>query len=139
MIGTSHQIVFQFNGPVTNPGSATLNDASGQPITTATITTQPSGNDVIVTIANLPDASKATINLTNVNGTPAANSSVAIGFLVGDINGSGKVTGADIAGVKARISNTVDGANYKADINVSGQINSTDTNVVKSRAGSALP
>lgn len=128
--GGGHRIVFQFNGPVGSVGSVGIT-----PLGSAVA--NYSGNEVTVTAWNIPDNSRATVTLTNVNGTTPAQAS--LGFLVGDVNSSGSVNSGDISAVKARVGQSTHGANFKFDLNASGSINTGDTSIVKARAGLTLP
>ena len=136
-IGNGHQIVFTFNLPITQPGSASATDATPAAIgNIANITAQ--GNNVIVTLTGVPDRARATVTLTNVNGL--ANSfPVAIGFLVGDVTNNGVVNAGDIAAIKARQSAPLSTSTFRFDVNASGAITPQDVSMVKVRAGQALP
>jgi len=134
-IGAGHQIVFQFDQPVTVAGTAEATDAGSMPVGSASA--MASGNDVIVTVTGIPDNSRATISLTGVNGV--LNTGVALGFLIGDVNGNRAVNATDISGVKARSGQSTDGANFRFDLNASGGINATDIAAVKARSGLVLP
>lgn len=131
IIGGGHTIVFQFNGIVATPGTANVS-----PIGTATVTS--SGNDVFVTLTNIPDNQRATVSLVNVNGS-VSPSPLSLGFLVGDVNNTRSVNSSDISGVKARSGQTTDSANFKFDLNATGSINSSDISAVKARSGLSLP
>ena len=93
--------------------------------------------DVIVTLVGIPDNTRVKVTLTNVNG--AAGAFAAVGFLAGDVNGSGRVNAGDIAGVKARKGQTADVGNFRFDVNASGAIDASDERMVKARAGLGLP
>lgn len=134
-IGAGHQVVFQFDGPAVMPGSATAVDVNGNPIGTASATS--AGNEVTVTLAGIPDASRVTVSLTGVNiGTSA---SASLGFLVGDVDETRQVTSNDILGTKARSGQAVNSSNYLFDIDASGSVTSNDVNLIKNRAGYFLP
>ena len=135
-IGTGHRIVFAFNNMVSAAGSAQITDAQGASLGTAPAVA--SGNNVIVTLANLPDNMRVTVTLSGVNG--AVTASAAMGFLVGDFNGTGSVNASDIAAVKARNGAAINvGNNFLYDVNANGSINGIDVSVVKARSGLALP
>ncbi|MEO8385419.1 MAG: dockerin type I domain-containing protein, partial [Betaproteobacteria bacterium] len=130
-IGAGHTIVFLFDAPVTSAGTVSVT-----PIGNAMAAV--SGNEVLVTLANIPDNQRVTVTLTNVNGSinpPPAS----IGFLVGDVNNSRSVNSSDISGVKARSGQITTASNFKFDLNASGGINSSDISAVKARAGLSLP
>ena len=132
--GAGHLIVFQFNGLISATGSVSVVGSSGMPIGTPTITS--SGNNVLVTLTGIADRSRATITLTGVNG--AVNVSASIGFLVGDVNGSGMVEASDISAVKARSGQTTDATNFKFDVYPTGVINCSDILTAKAHLGLTL-
>ena len=136
-IGSGHQIVFAFNGLIANAGTPVITDANGQPINTVFVYRFAQNNEVVMNIGNLANATRATVALVNVNGE--TNAQVAIGFMIGDINGSGTVTAADVAGVKARMNQGVSASNFRLDANLSGTITGSDLSMVKARAGTVLP
>jgi hypothetical protein len=129
-----HRIVFDFNGPVAVPGSALVVDDAGQ---TLAAHISSSDHEVTVLLPNVPDRTRVQITLNGVNGS--AGGVAAIGFLVGDVNDSGKVNSGDIAAVKARLSRPANGGNFEFDVNLSGVITQSDLTAVKSRAGWRLP
>ena len=129
-IGSGHNIVFQFNGPVSSTGSVSV-------ASVGSATATSSGSEVLVTVTNVPDNQRVTVTLSNVNGSTPAQAS--LGFLIGDVNSSRSVNAGDISGVKARLGQTTNGANFKFDLNVSGSVNSSDVSAVKARAGLVLP
>ncbi|MBL8513789.1 MAG: dockerin type I repeat-containing protein, partial [Betaproteobacteria bacterium] len=130
-----HVLVFRFNAPVTNPGAANI---VTQPVSgaTATVAIGATNTEVIVALSGVPEIARATVTLSNVNGV--AGGIARIGYLPGDVNGSGVVTAADIAYIKAQ-SGTPNANNYKADINASGGFNSVDISAAKAKAGMMLP
>jgi hypothetical protein len=134
-IGAGHNIVFQMSDNITAIGSVTVVDAADAPIGSATASF--SGNEVIVVLTGTPDNRRAKVQVNNINGT--ATVSAALGFLVGDVNGSRSVNASDISGVKARSGQTVDVSNFKFDLNTSGGINATDISAAKPRSGLVLP
>jgi uncharacterized repeat protein (TIGR02543 family) len=135
--GSGHQIVFQFNNAVASFGSVLVTD--GQGATLSGVTSVKSANEVIVTLAAVPDNSRVRIQVNAVNGvlSPAA----AIGFLLGDALESRSVTASDIVGVKSRLpvaSSTTTSTNFRLDVNASGSITNADLSIVKSQAGKTL-
>ncbi len=129
-IGSGHLLVFQFSGTVTVPGSVmtTVGSASA-PLA--------SGNNVLVTLTNVPDRQRVTVTLSGVNGS--AGASATIGFHVGDVSNSRAVNAADISGVKARNGQAVNTTTARYDVNLSGVIDGVDVSVVKARSGQVLP
>ena len=137
-ISAGHTIVFQFSGPVISVGGVSSQDASSTAVGSATFAIPASpGNEVVVTLTGVPDNRRATIALSNVNGS-AINASASMGFLIGDVNNTRSVNSSDISGVKARLSQTTNAANFKFDVNASGAIGSADISAVKARAGLVL-
>lgn len=136
LIGTGHTIHFRFAEAITNGGTVAVTDAGGAPIGSAVAAA--SGNDVIITLTGIADNRRARISLSNPNGSAFA-ASVAMGFLVGDVNNSRSVNATDIAGIKARSTAGVTSANFKLDVNLSGVISSSDVSAAKARAGLTLP
>lgn len=134
-IGSGHQIVFEFNVTITNPGTVTVTDAATQPVGNAIAVA--SNNDVRITLTDIPDNQRVTITLTNVNAS-ALGGVASMGFMVGDVNGNFNVNASDISGVKARFSPTVNETNFRFDLNASGAVDATDLTVVKSRSGRTL-
>jgi hypothetical protein len=136
MSGAGHHIVFEFNLPITNPGSAIATDASSAQVGQAF--TSASGNDVIVTLTGIADDQRITLTLHDVN-NPGFTTSVQVAFLVGDVNSTQSVNASDISAVKARGNPTLDAANFFFDLNASGAIDATDVSAVKARAGRVIP
>ena len=132
-IGSGHTIVFQFNNTVTGAGMVTT--TSGNATATSTGT-----NEVLVTLTNVPDNSRATVTLTNVpSANGSAGGSVSIGFLVGDVSNSRSVNASDIAAIKAHLNQIPNTATARFDLNASGTVNATDVSAAKARAGIVLP
>ena len=129
-IGAGHQIVFQFNQPITSVGGATAS-----PVGTAAVSF--SGSEVTALLTDVPDNRRVTVSLTAVNGT-MLSPSASIGFLVGDVNGTRTVNSSDISGVKARSGQSTNATNFRFDVNATGAINSSDISTVKARSGLTL-
>ncbi len=134
-IGAGHTIVFQFDSLVISAGTVTILDGNGQ--TAGSATTSISGDSVVVVVTGIVDNSRAAISLSGVNGS--TNATVAMGFLVGDVNGSRAVNATDIAAIKARSGQTTSATNFRFDLNASGAINATDIAAVKARSGQVIP
>ena len=129
-IGSGHTIVFQFNGAVATAGTASVT-----PVGTASATFL--GNEVLVTLTNVPDNRRVTVTLTNVNGS-VNPPPISVGFLVGDVNNTQSVSQNDVSSVKARSGQTTTAANFKFDVNASGAINASDISTVKTRSALGL-
>lgn len=128
-------IIFIFNAPVTALGSITAVDAGGMPV----ILGAPvlAGNEIRVNLPQAPVGGRITVSATGVNGS--VNSSVSLGFLLGDVNSTHAVTAADISGVKARLAAPVGAIGAAFDLNADGVVDDKDVAIVKSRSGLVLP
>ena len=136
-IGAGHLIVFQFNNSVNAVGSVSVANAFGAPLGSSSLAT--SGNELRVTLTDVPDITRATISFTGVNSGFAA--SVSLGFLVGDVNNSRSVNASDISGIRAKSGQVlaIGLQTFKFDVNLSGNINAADLSAVKARSGVTLP
>ncbi|MBL0125269.1 MAG: hypothetical protein IPP88_22205 [Betaproteobacteria bacterium] len=130
-IGTGHTIVFTFSGTVSATGSATT------PVGSAAVSAGTASNEVIVTLTGVPDAQRATVSLSGVNGT--TSKSVSLGFLIGDVNNSRNVTQTDVSSVKARSGQPANASNFLMDLNATGVIGSADIAATKARISRSLP
>lgn len=133
----THRLVFQFNGLVMQTGTAAAVDANNVAIGTLGSVLQL-GNEVVVTLSNIPDASRVKVSLANVNGI-GLNAEASLGFLVGDTNQTGRISAADVSGAKAQGTVSANGGNFRFDANGDGVIDAKDAAIVKARAGRVLP
>jgi hypothetical protein len=69
----------------------------------------------------------------------AANLNVTVGSLVGDVDGSGKVTAADLLAVRNHVGQPAVGADAKYDIDCSGEISGADVLLVHRNLDATLP
>ncbi len=129
-IGSGHNIVFQFDGPITQAGTA-----SSTPVGSTAAQINPLNNtEVLVTLTGVADNTRVTVTLSGVNG--GANSfPVSLGFRVGDFNNSGTVTASDVSSVRARTGQQVTATNFPFDLNTTGTVSAADLSAVKRRSG----
>ncbi len=132
-IGGGHQIVFQFDAPVTF-GAPTAFDEAGAPVVIASAV-PGSNNEVIVALAGVADNKRVKVSLPNVNGV---DFSVSLGFLVGDVNNSRSVSTNDVQQIKARAGQVADATNFPFDQNATGAITAADISAAKSRSTRTL-
>jgi alpha-tubulin suppressor-like RCC1 family protein len=132
--GTGHRMVFRFSGPITSPGTAACVDGNLAPIADATVAAL--GDEIIVTLPPVPDATRARVTLANVNGSVGAVA--AMGFLRGDANGSRTVTASDILRAKGRVGQAANGATVIYDLDLSGFVDAADVAAAKQGAGRVL-
>jgi mono/diheme cytochrome c family protein len=136
MAGSGHRVVFVFNENVTARGTATVVDGAMQALQ---FTASHAANEIEVVLANVAEASRARIVLTGVNGG-STEYSASLGFLVGDVNGTGRTTASDIAAIKANLSQPANSlARAKLDLNGDGTITPADVSAAKARAGVGVP
>lgn len=136
MIGAGHRIVIVFNHTISSAGTAMVADASSMQIGSAT--PRALANEVIVTLTGIPDNQRTLLTLNAVNGTRFSET-VAIGFLVGDINGNQRVNASDISAIKARANQSLNNLNFRFDVDQSGAVNAVDLSAAKARSGRAIP
>ena len=137
-IGAGHTLVFHFDGNVNSIMAVSALDQAMNSAATATFSIAPMSPDVVVTLANVADNKRLTVTLTGVNGL--SNASTSVGFLVGDVTQNRAVNAADIAAIKANLSqpvNTVTRAKF--DLNADGSITSSDISAAKARSGLVIP
>lgn len=126
-----HLIVFQFNVPVSNEGTASVT-----PVGTTAVT--KSGYEVQVKLINVPDNQRADVVLSGVNGS-GVSVTARLGFLIGDVNNSKAVNASDISAVKSRSGQSTNLANFQFDLNTTGAISPQDVSAAKARSGLVLP
>ena len=132
-IGVGHQIVFQFDVPVTFGVASAVDEAGASVVVASAIA--GSNNDVVVTLTGVPDNKRVKVTLANVNGV---DFSVSLGFLLGDVNNSRSVSANDVQQMKARSGQNVDAGNFRFDLNATGVISAADVSAVKSRSPRTL-
>ncbi|MGI9089164.1 MAG: dockerin type I domain-containing protein [Chthoniobacterales bacterium] len=135
------KVIISFANPVTvngTPDKARVTSGSGT-VTNVTV----NGALVTVDLTQVLDVQKITITLFSVSdGTQSGDVSVSMGMLLGDTNGDGSVSGADVTQTKAQAGNLAHGdpsANFREDVTVDGSISGADVTLVKRNAGNQLP
>jgi hypothetical protein len=134
-IGSGHRIVFQFSGTILWPGIAACVDASANPVGQASATAV--GSTVEVVLTAIPDRSRVTVTLSNVDGV-GVNASISVGFLAGDVNGTHGVTASDILRTKGRSGQAASAGNYLYDMDLSGGVDVADIGTVRQGSGVAF-
>jgi len=135
-IGPGHTIVFTFASPVSSVGGAIAVNAAGVAIG-AVGAPVISGNEVSVNLTGVADGQRVKVSLLGVNGS--TNTSVAVGFLVGDVIGSRTIGDAQVTALKGVAGQPVTGSNFLFDLNLSGRIGAAEIAAVKARNGKTLP
>ena len=132
-----HTLVFTFNSAVSS-GHASVTSGNGALDSEPTF----SGNQMSMTLVNVPNDQLVTVTATNVagGGSPALPSvSVTFGVVEGASAGNQYVSSSDIVQVKSRTGQSVNATNFRSDFNCSGTINSADILLAKARSGTGLP
>ena len=101
-------------------------------------TSLAAGSIVTITVTGIPDGKRILVKLNNVSGM-AIDVSAAIGFLVGDVNGSHGVNASDIRAAKARIGQALSTTNFVFDTDANGTISTSDVTAIKARSGKVIP
>ncbi|MGI9089165.1 MAG: beta strand repeat-containing protein [Chthoniobacterales bacterium] len=143
-----YQVVFAFLNSVSVTGTpqAQVTSGTGQVGTGGNSNggvVSINGQTVTVPLTNVANAQKITVTLNNVSdGTNIGSVSVPMGVLLGDTNGDGSVSGADVTQTKAQAGNLAHGdpaANFREDVTTDGSISGADVTLVKRNAGNQLP
>jgi hypothetical protein len=132
-------ITLTFNNNLTSVGGITT--SCGTVVSGVIDSTNP--HQFIVSLKEgTCNAEDVTVSVTNVQDDQSntlASASVTMGLLMGDVDGDGSVTKADLGLVKADLGQTTNATNFREDVNVDGTINQLDARAVKRQRGTSLP
>jgi hypothetical protein len=143
----NYQLVFTFANALTSVGGAGVtnhNPANG----TGSVSGAPvmSGNTCTINLTGVSNAQYIQVTLTGVTdvlGNSGDVLSPELGILIGDVNGNGVLTNADVSLVKAQVAagGSVTTSNFRDDVNANGVITNADVSVTKAQvaAGTQLP
>jgi hypothetical protein len=95
-----------------------------------------------VNLTSVPNAQRTTLTLHNMKDVAnqfLPDTTVTVGFLLGDTTGNGSVVSSDITQTKLQAGHSITSANFRTDLNLNGSINGSDVSLVKSRVGTVLP
>ncbi len=130
----NHQVAVTFVAPVTF-ASAVVTSGTGSVASASAV-----GNQVLINLISVANAQTITIKLSGVHDAQKTGDLVIpMSVLLGDTNGNGTVSAADIGQTKAQSGQITTTANFRTDVNVSGSITAADIGLVKSNAGTGLP
>jgi hypothetical protein len=135
--GGNHILVFTFKSNLAS-GEVSVTSGGGNISGMPTM----SGNVMTVNLTNVPNAQRTTLmlhNMKDVANQELPDTSVTVGFLVGDTTGNGSVNGSDVSQTKSQSGQAVSATNFRTDVNTNGSINGSDVSLVKSKTGTALP
>jgi hypothetical protein len=141
-----YTLVYTFDRPVANSGSASVTQGS------ATISPAPAGstnpsiasnpNQIVVNLTNVANAQHLIVTLSNVqdtSGAPLPAVAARMDVLVGDTTASGLVNSSDISQTQGQSGQAVTSSNFREDVTVNGSINSADISLVQQQSGTGLP
>jgi len=134
----NHQIMFTFANNVSllgasvTPGQSGAAALAGPPIV--------NGKRITLNLTGVTNRQVLTVNLSGVsNGSVSSDMAIPIGILAGDTNVDHLVNNRDVNRTKSASGRVASRANFTIDVNLDGQINVDDTNLVKSFLGTSLP
>src|SRR4029079_14106762 len=133
-----HQIMFTFANNVSlisasvTAGQSGAAGLAGPPIV--------NGKRITLNLTGVTNQQVMTVNLTGVSdGLVSSDLAIPIGILAGDTNADRLVNARDVSRTKSASGKLVSRTNFTIDVNLDGQINVDDTNLVKSVLGTSLP
>jgi hypothetical protein len=135
----TYNLVFQFSGNVSVPGTATKTQGTavvGLPIRGS------NANEVIVPLRGVTNVQHLIVNLSGVQNSigQIINNQVArMDVLIGDVNASRRTDATDVTIVRGQTVQTTTQANCRYDVNASGRIDSTDVTITRGQSVTALP
>ncbi len=132
----NYQVVLGFDRPVVSVGA--VNVSSGQGNVSALLS---SGNELRINLSGVADRQTLFLSLRDLataDGSTLSQADLRLGILVGDTNGNGTVSGADVAQVKSQVGMMVGPANFFVDVNISGTISGVDVAITKAAIGGTL-
>lgn len=109
-------------------GSITSTKLSGRTYSVALDSRTCNGQNVTITLTGLHDTMGQTL----------ASASGTVGYLIGDVDGDGSVTQADVDSVNGHLRQPVTTSNFRNDVLNNGQINAMDRRTTKSHVGDHL-
>ena len=133
------EITLTFNNNLTSVGGIT---SSCGTVVSGTIDTTDPHRFIVTLKERTCNAEDVTVSVTDVHDDQSntlASASVTMGLLMGDVDGDGSVTRADLNLVKDDLGQPTDATNFREDVNVDGIINQLDVNAVKRYRGTFLP
>lgn len=129
-----------------SPASVTLiGDTTGNQAAKIAGVSLEGGTAIVVELSEpLPTADRYTLTVAetviSASGIPlSGDRSRHFGVLVGDVDGSGSVTAADVAALRAAAGQAVDGTTSQYDVDRSGEITGADMRTAEHALGQALP
>lgn len=128
------KVVYVFNQPVTSASTLTVIDGLGNAV--AVVEHSAHGDEYQVRLPTALDKQRVSIAVAGVNGT--LDATVALGFLIGDVDRSGLVTQGDVLVTRVRSGQVANRENFIYDINLSGMVSASDVVTIKRRLNNTL-
>ena len=140
----NYTLVFTFADNLTSvaSGAVSSHDPANGTGTVQSTSIGPNPNQCTVSLTNVSNGQYIAVTLNSVLDSAGRNGNVdgpQMGVLIGDVNGNGAVTSADVSQVKLQTGQSVTATNFRNDVNANGSISSTDVTQVKLRTGTGLP
>ncbi|HYR22550.1 MAG TPA: dockerin type I domain-containing protein [Chthoniobacterales bacterium] len=132
----NYTIVLHFDQPLQS-GTATVTSGTGNVAAVSF-----SGNDMLVNLSGVANAQRLTLTANNVTSTTGgllSAVSLNIGFLIGDVDGSGRVDSTDVFQVRQQSLQDASASNFRMDVDLSGRIDSTDVFQTRQHTFTSLP
>jgi len=129
----TYTAVFTFDDSVTSgdvaivSGSATVESVIGN------------GDELQAKLKNVTDAEILTLRVSNINGDGQQYGDIPFGFLQGDVNANRVVDKPDANQIRLDKNQTINGSNFRDDIDLSGVVDRKDLHGVTSHLGNSLP
>jgi hypothetical protein len=129
--GKRFVIGLTFNNNVTGADSATTSCG-----TIGRVSLDPNDAHTLLVTFNgqTCNQQEVTITLTNVHddmGNTLASAETSGCFLIGDVNGDGRVGNGDIGNIQGHLGEVTDSSNFRDDINADGRINNQDVQAAR--------
>jgi plastocyanin len=137
--GKRFVIGFTFNNEVTGADSASTSCGTG-----GSVSVDPADSHTLLATFNgqTCNQQEVTITLTNVHddqGNTLASAETSGCFLIGDVNGDGRVGNGDIGNIQGHLGEGTDSANFRDDINADGRINNQDVQAARAHRRESCP
>ena len=94
---------------------------------------------MIAALTGVIDIQTVVLHTQNINGDGLPHGDVPFGFLKADVNGNRVVDTPDKNQISADRNQTVNGTNFRDDINLSGVVDRADLMAVRANRGHILP
>lgn len=94
---------------------------------------------VLTGVADIQNITVSVSNVTDYFAQVLPDAAVSVGILISDTTGDKKVKASDIRQTKGQVGLPVTSTNFREDVNVSGAIDRSGVQLVRSRKGAFLP